>query len=104
MLETNVRLTVGHWSGDGMVNGDAFQVFSIIFNKLSFNKRSASLQDVSDDEIAYAIITSIASQLNWANNNLIEWFAYTSNTITDHSLSIQLLLMADKVKLGLIPD
>jgi len=85
------------------VAGNVFQVLSIIVNKLSSSKRSVSLQDVSDDEIAYAIIKSIAYKLDWADNKSIEWFADASNTTTDNSFSIQLLI-ADKVKLGLIPD
>jgi len=85
-----------------VVAGYDFQVLNFIATKLPFIKRSVSLQDVSEDEIANAIVQSIASQLDWADNNSIAWFAYASNTTTDdHSLSIQLLI-ADTVKLGLV--
>jgi len=91
---------INGWVQD--VSNKVFQVYNIIANKLSSNKRSVSLQGVSDDEIAYAIIQSIASQLNWVENNHIGWFAYASNSTTDDdNLSIQ-LLVADSVKLGLI--
>jgi len=85
------------------ITGNYFKVYNFIATKLLFIlKRSVFLQDVSDDEIAYAIVQSIASQLDWADNNSIEWFAYAWNTTTDDgSLSIQLLI-ADSLKLGII--
>jgi len=84
------------------VTNNVFQVVSIFVNRLTFNKRSVPMQDVSNDEIAYAVITSIASQLDWTDKNSIRWFAYAAYTTTGDGLSIQLLI-ADSVKLGLIP-